>query len=564
VNGVAKVGGTGAAPSIYTSLIVGQRPAGDNVSSLWLTPSAEANRGWILESYDNGSNDYFDIYDRTANKERLRLDSSGNVGIGTTSPSYKLHVKDVSGSYPLYIESTSSNSTGTFTAANGLRTSVIAGSSYGNAFGISNNVSLTSANANAYGLYNTVDTSTGTGNNNAEGLHNEVTSRGTGSGYGIRNTVSTSSPGTGGYNYGLFSYVSGATNNYGIYIDAEKNYFTGKVGIGTAEPQSSLDVWNITGGDTRVSFTNSGVQVTNAEETASSVRLGSVWDSWPGVSTHGDLYLTAGGGADPKNIYFSTEQGALPVTIYGNTSSNPRLDVDGVVKIGPSGKASSAGTSLIVGKRVLDNYAAIWLSPYSGADRGWVVEAKDDGIPANTNFNIYDNVNGGQWGAVRLDINSSGAVTIPNLGGSGNIYVCADNAGKLYKGGAVSDIRLKKNIVSISDQMDVLGSLNKLRGVYYNWDTSVERVKDFGDKREVGMIAQDVEKVLPELVGTDKDGYKSLDYQKMSGYLIEVCKAQQKEIEGQKKQLEEQKKINEELKTRLDKLEEKLAPAVGR
>jgi hypothetical protein len=105
--------------------------------------------------------------------------------------------------------------------------------------------------------------------------------------------------------------------------------------------------------------------------------------------------------------------------------------------------------------------------------------------------------------------------------------------------------------------MDVLASLQKLRGVYYNWDTSLAKAKKLGDQREVGMIAQEVEKVLPEVVLTNADGYKSLEYEKLTGYLIEVCKAQQKEIE-------EQKKLSEDLKARLDKLEERLQPAGGR
>jgi hypothetical protein len=163
----------------------------------------------------------------------------------------------------------------------------------------------------------------------------------------------------------------------------------------------------------------------------------------------------------------------------------------------------------------------------------------------------------------------NGDAAFSGLKGTGNRTVYSQSDGTLTN--SSSDIRLKKNIVSISDQMDVLASLKQLRGVYYNWDTSLKDAKGMGDQREMGMIAQEVEKVLPEVIGTNPDGYKSLDYPKLTGYLIEVCKAQQKEIEEQKKitdeqnqQLEEQKKLNEEMKARLDKLEEKLTPAVGR
>jgi len=148
-------------------------------------------------------------------------------------------------------------------------------------------------------------------------------------------------------------------------------------------------------------------------------------------------------------------------------------------------------------------------------------------------------------------------IYVSSLGGSsGGLAMYANGNGKLYR--KSSDIRLKKNIVCISDQMDVLESLNKLRGVYFKWDTSVEKVKHLvGDKRQIGMIAQEVEPVIPEVVGTDNDGYKSLDYSELTAFLIEVCKEQQK-------QLEEQKKGNEDLKSRLDKLESRLVPAANK
>ena len=49
--------------------------------------------------------------------------------------------------------------------------------------------------------------------------------------------------------------------------------------------------------------------------------------------------------------------------------------------------------------------------------------------------------------------------------------------------------------------------------------------------RKVGVIAQEVEKVLPEVVNTDGDGMKSVDYGKMVGVLIEAIKELKQEIE---------------------------------
>jgi hypothetical protein len=91
---------------------------------------------------------------------------------------------------------------------------------------------------------------------------------------------------------------------------------------------------------------------------------------------------------------------------------------------------------------------------------------------------------------------------------------------------STSDSRLKENVVSVSD---ALGKVNRLRGVNFNW-------KDSG-KYSMGLIAQEVEEVLPEVVSTASDGHKSVSYQSMVGVLIEAIKEQQKQIDQLKTQL---------------------------
>ena len=81
-----------------------------------------------------------------------------------------------------------------------------------------------------------------------------------------------------------------------------------------------------------------------------------------------------------------------------------------------------------------------------------------------------------------------------------------------------SDRSLKKNIETIKDP---LNKILQLRGVTFNWK------KD--DKASVGVIAQEVEKVFPELV-TESNGIKSVGYGNLVGPLIEAVKVQQKEI----------------------------------
>jgi len=99
---------------------------------------------------------------------------------------------------------------------------------------------------------------------------------------------------------------------------------------------------------------------------------------------------------------------------------------------------------------------------------------------------------------------------------------------------APSDIRLKQNIEPLSEAVSHVQQLN---GVYFDWRNETE-AGTFGGGRQVGLIAQDVEKVLPEVVGQDARGYKSVDYEKVVPLLVEAIKEQQKQIDALKDALE--------------------------
>ena len=59
---------------------------------------------------------------------------------------------------------------------------------------------------------------------------------------------------------------------------------------------------------------------------------------------------------------------------------------------------------------------------------------------------------------------------------------------------------------------------------------------NFNEGKRIGLIAQEVETIIPELVSTGKDGYKSVEYTNLVALLIEAVKDQQKEIELLKSQ----------------------------
>jgi hypothetical protein len=116
--------------------------------------------------------------------------------------------------------------------------------------------------------------------------------------------------------------------------------------------------------------------------------------------------------------------------------------------------------------------------------------------------------------------------------GGANLPVYADSSGVLTT--SSSDQRLKTDVVNLADEIDVLDTVARLRGVAFNWDTAVDKVRSYGTQREIGLIAQEVEAVVPQVVGTGADGYKAVDYAKLTALLIEVAKAQQAEIAAQR------------------------------
>ena len=95
-----------------------------------------------------------------------------------------------------------------------------------------------------------------------------------------------------------------------------------------------------------------------------------------------------------------------------------------------------------------------------------------------------------------------------------------------------SDIRLKENIRLIADP---IGIINQIRGVYYDWTDDHIKARGGEDgyfvrKHDIGVIAQEVEKVLPEIVAERDDGTKVVKYEKIVALLIEAVKDQQQQI----------------------------------
>jgi integrin beta 8 len=118
-----------------------------------------------------------------------------------------------------------------------------------------------------------------------------------------------------------------------------------------------------------------------------------------------------------------------------------------------------------------------------------------------------------------------------------------------------SDQRFKKNILPLQNS---LSKLLSLRGVSYQW-----RIDDFPNRRfkegsNIGLIAQEVQQLFPELVSTNSEGFLSVSYSGLSPIIIEAMKEQQKLIEDLQSELKEADNKYKALLERISSIEQAL------
>ena len=142
---------------------------------------------------------------------------------------------------------------------------------------------------------------------------------------------------------------------------------------------------------------------------------------------------------------------------------------------------------------------------YNDVDNEWLFQGNHNG----SSYMYYN-------GSARIEASSAGCSITGSLTASGNVT-------------AYSDARLKTNVNTIDNALDIV---DELRGVRFDWKESGEH--------SIGVIAQEVEEVLPEVVldvtSTDsetkvKNTVKTVDYGKMVGVLINAIKELKAEVE---------------------------------
>jgi hypothetical protein len=171
------------------------------------------------------------------------------------------------------------------------------------------------------------------------------------------------------------------------------------------------------------------------------------------------------------------------------------------------------------------------------------------GNTGSSNVFIGYKAGSAETGSNKLYIANS-ETTTPLIYGDFSTPAVRINGSLCYTGtiGTCSDERYKKQIFEITDALNII---EKTRGVYYYWRKEDFPDMPFNNNRQIGVIAQEIENNLPELVSTDNLGYKMVDYSKLTPVLIEAIKEQQEQIESQKIE-------NQQLKSELQALREEV------
>ena len=296
----------------------------------------------------------------------------------------------------------------------------------------------------------------------------------------------------------------------------------GNVGIGTTAPTSKLVVAGdalITG---PVTYNASGVAISSE----SSMTLGAIGMRGPNTTTMGDLgfYVAkSDGSAGVTPIYIKGSTGNVGI---GTTSPTSKLHV----KSSPDTPTSTLQADVINGDG-LQHYTSLAFIDNNAYATGCTSEIRSYSNLYNnwgSTLRFYTTGTSGAGLVERIRVQWDGYVLINNLAGSGNRAVYSDANGNLTN--SSSDITLKTSIVTLENCLE---KTLALRPVSFEW---IDKQR-FGYQTEIGMIAQEVQPIVPEVLGINNDGTKSIDYPKLVALLTGAVQEQQIQINDLKTQL---------------------------
>ena len=275
----------------------------------------------------------------------------------------------------------------------------------------------------------------------------------------------------------------------------------GNVGIGTGSPGHPLAVQASGGGAMLGFYTSAGA------------------DKYNWSLTNGGLNLSESNVAGGR--LFVQDGGNVGI---GTTTPTQQLDVAGGILARGSGLISNQGAYLQWNRS--GGLGETWLLNQKGGGSGGIFFGASDNVSSGSNTVT-------EW--ARFDSNGNLGLGTTSPGQKLTVIgqICA--SGGLN---CTSDGRYKRDVVPVPG---ALASVLRLRGVTYYWKQAEFPEKQFSARRQLGFIAQEIEPYYPEMVTTDADGYKSVDYSRLTPVLVEALKEQQAQIEVLKREATEAK-----------------------
>lgn len=173
-----------------------------------------------------------------------------------------------------------------------------------------------------------------------------------------------------------------------------------------------------------------------------------------------------------------------------------------------------------------------WTATANGAAMDFYTTPNGSPVPERRVVITHDGQVGiGRASVVRaLDVNGD-----IRIGVTGTSDGCVeDRNGGVIAGTCSSDLRLKRDVRPIED---VLASVARLRPVTFNWRTEQFPDRHFGTEPSFGLIAQEAEAVLPDLVSTRDDGYKAVNYSKLPILTLQAVRELKAENDALKRAL---------------------------
>jgi hypothetical protein len=305
-----------------------------------------------------------------------------------------------------------------------------------------------------------------------------------------------------------------------VYIGGDANILTdlavnGNTTLGNNSDSTTINgTLSVTGNTTLgnevtdATTVNGTLTVTNALNINGNTTLGN--ESSDSTTVNGSLTIT-----NALNINGSTTLG----NSGDSTTINGTLSVSGNSTLGNE----SSDSTTVNGSLSVTNGLSVTGGTLSVSGNSTLGNESSDSTTVNGSLSVTNglSVTGGTLsvsGNSTLGDTNSDATTI-----NGNLYVTQD----IYAFYSASDQNWKDNVTPISNALDKVISIS---GNTFEWN---EKSPQSG--KDVGVIAQEIQKVLPEAVRENEDGHLSVSYQKLVPLLIEAIKELKQEIEDLKK-----------------------------